>query len=596
MSSIPPSLPPTPVLGNTAQPVTTATVISSPSAQIPAQILDLAINTIIDASNATAQSKGVVQVQTDAGSLTLKLPLPLPDGAKLALQVISTGANPQFRVLTVNGLPVLPGGQIIGAGLGNSLLPNLGPQGLAGALGNPTTLLNQNPPGARLPGLGQASPLATPLGNLGGTPGAAAAPNPGLVATVVRPADQGAFSGPPLPTGTQLTVRIATITPPSGVVASQSATNPLGNALDAPSLPNLLTGQQARQAYGVAANASPQATNPTSSDPQNVAAPLIGRTDSKPTNEPPVPPSEWTTGDPATPDSANLPRSLSGVVAPNSHVGKPLLQTELGLLSLDTAIDLPAGTRVELETVSPPTVPDTAVAQAPARAAAPPIGIQASWPAFDEAVQTLRQSDTQAAQQLLQRLPTVGPQLGPTLLALASAVQSGTLRAWLGEEPIKALDKAGKKRLIENLESDLSEMRDSVRLPSSGNREWQAWMMPMAFGQQIERVRVVVRRPPGDEEETRQREEEGTRFLVDVEMSRLGPLQLDGLVKRRSKTFHLIIRSQQDLPEPMQSDINAIFMRALEGLDMAGSANFLKTAVFVEPQAMTTSPGPGVVI
>ena len=61
-----------------------------------------------------------------------------------------------------------------------------------------------------------------------------------------------------------------------------------------------------------------------------------------------------------------------------------------------------------------------------------------------------------------------------------------------------------------------------------------------------------------DGEEGEEGEVEGaTRFVVELELSRLGPLQLDGLV--RQSRFDLIVRTTSPLAAEMRRDILGIF-------------------------------------
>ena len=63
-----------------------------------------------------------------------------------------------------------------------------------------------------------------------------------------------------------------------------------------------------------------------------------------------------------------------------------------------------------------------------------------------------------------------------------------------------------------------------------------------------------------------------TRFVVEVEMSRLGDLQLDGLV--RGKRLDLILRSRAPLPDFMRRDITQIFHEANEITGNRGKIGF----------------------
>jgi len=101
---------------------------------------------------------------------------------------------------------------------------------------------------------------------------------------------------------------------------------------------------------------------------------------------------------------------------------------------------------------------------------------------------------------------------------------------------------------------------------------------------------LVVRRPPEAEEgdSGRSGADDGSRFLVDLTLSQLGPLQIDGLVRRSAKRFNLVIRTTTPLPDDAQAEIGGIFAKALEGLGMGGNATFQVTPRFVE-----ATPGGG---
>ena len=51
----------------------------------------------------------------------------------------------------------------------------------------------------------------------------------------------------------------------------------------------------------------------------------------------------------------------------------------------------------------------------------------------------------------------------------------------------------------------------------------------------------------------------GTRFLLDLDLSRLGPLQLDGMFKKESRSFDMMVRTTAPLPETMRTDLAGLF-------------------------------------
>ena len=73
-------------------------------------------------------------------------------------------------------------------------------------------------------------------------------------------------------------------------------------------------------------------------------------------------------------------------------------------------------------------------------------------------------------------------------------------------------------------------------------------------------------------------EDPGERFVVEVDLSRLGALQLDGLIRKRR--FDLILRSRTPLSEAMHDDITRIFTSAAEAGGLAGHIVFQALPAF----------------
>jgi len=75
-------------------------------------------------------------------------------------------------------------------------------------------------------------------------------------------------------------------------------------------------------------------------------------------------------------------------------------------------------------------------------------------------------------------------------------------------------------------------------------------------------------------------------FLLDVELSRLGPLQLDGLI--RGKRLDLMLRSQRPLDAPMRQELNEIFQNAQQATGYAGQLFFQAGAPFLRTGSDST--------
>ncbi len=77
-----------------------------------------------------------------------------------------------------------------------------------------------------------------------------------------------------------------------------------------------------------------------------------------------------------------------------------------------------------------------------------------------------------------------------------------------------------------------------------------------------------------EEENEEEESDQGARFVIDLNLSQLGRLQLDGLLKKENRQFDLIIRSDNYLPPEIQNNIRGIFQKAMELTNNTGGLTF----------------------
>ena len=77
-----------------------------------------------------------------------------------------------------------------------------------------------------------------------------------------------------------------------------------------------------------------------------------------------------------------------------------------------------------------------------------------------------------------------------------------------------------------------------------------------------------------DNQDEQEKARKGTRFIVDLDLSRLGRVQLDGLVYQKEKHMDLIVRTENRLPDRMHEDIRNIFQEAVDVTGIKGGVSF----------------------
>jgi len=140
---------------------------------------------------------------------------------------------------------------------------------------------------------------------------------------------------------------------------------------------------------------------------------------------------------------------------------------------------------------------------------------------------------------------------------------------------VRGLERAGGKAVAERLKGDLDSLAEQAGRPVGNGGDWRAYTMPFLGGGIVDPIRLFVRRGDGDDGKGKAGGTgDGQRFVVDLNLSRLGRLQLDGLVRREDKLFDLIIRTAEALPQQMRHDILGIFAGSSELVGTKGSVSF----------------------
>lgn len=210
-------------------------------------------------------------------------------------------------------------------------------------------------------------------------------------------------------------------------------------------------------------------------------------------------------------------------------------------------------------------------------AALPPAMLQPafaqSWPALQETLDTLARAAPQAAQNLQSTLPSPSPRMVASALFFIAALKLGNIENWLGNKTLDAIESAGKKGLIERLAGDFGRISSNAGEQTSG--QWKTLTLPMLFEGEISNIQLHVRADDQKKDDEEINDIDGikkTRFVLDLELSRMGPMQIDGFLT--SKTLDLILRNQSRLPQENRQDLMKVFADTLDLTGLKGSLSF----------------------
>jgi len=543
----------------------------------PPEVTQLANGTTLRGVVQGQDGKGHLLIRTELGVLQVVTKATPAPSTEVVLQIRSNGS--QLLVLLMHAetpaarggsappaYPQIaaPGGGLAGAGPGAATGPPTGGAAAVPAQGqapSPRATADVLALGQSVRAIVQAPPAALPATASGG------------------PATAGPTPLPHLEVGSLVVLRILSVAAPNGSGAATAATstaaaNPgafaaarLG-AYGAPPTGSQPTGSPPTGSQPIGsqtAAAQPPAGAPPGAATAPVGIPAVGRLSALlPHASTPAPTAPGTTA------------PLQGVVLSNTHANTPVLQTPVGTLTLEVAAPLPPGSRIAFDIVSRGLPQPAAEAASPA--AASPATLAHGWPALQEALQALQDTPAQPLAAGLgpatNMVPQPGPRLASGLLFFLSALSAGDLGRWLGGQALQGLRHAGRDTLVQRLTQDFGQLG---RMADAAPGDWRLLAMPIVNGQHVEQLRLWLRQHRDDDRRKSQRRgREATRFILEVELSDLGDLQLDGLV--HVKRFDLMLRSRRSLPSDMRREITRIFEEANAIGGYSGSIGFQASA------------------
>ena len=277
------------------------------------------------------------------------------------------------------------------------------------------------------------------------------------------------------------------------------------------------------------------------------------------------------------PALANQPAGtqLNGTIVGGDGAGQLLLRTVAGMVFVNSTLKLARGTVVSLRIRhgATPFLAIDSVISGPAGPAKP--GLSPTMASgLNQALGVLRKVDPGLAEGVVRRAMAIpGDKLAGAVLIFMAALKSGDFTAWFGPEAARALESRGRGDLVARLYENFGQLARLAEQPLTD--DWQALFVPLHDSERVRQLRFYFRRRRGGDGDR------DNRFMVEVESSRLGQLQLDGLV--RSDRFDLVLRSHQPLADEVRRDISEIFADGLAITGQTGKIAFKTMESFPTP-------------
>ena len=264
---------------------------------------------------------------------------------------------------------------------------------------------------------------------------------------------------------------------------------------------------------------------------------------------------------------------MNALVVDNMRDGEMTVETKLGLMLVNNRGDgkaptFPRGTELQLE------MTEFTKLDVPAKIKNELPALSHEWPALKTA---LAENKHEA-----QKIAGSEHNFGAKLVNFMNAVKTGDAESWLGAEFLDQLDDVTRSVLVNKLNGDFANFRNLMA--ENPQNPWQTMLFPVFDGQELNQARLHVKKFKDDSAASA--DGFGTRFIVELDTSRYGEMQFDGLVRRLvpKKSFDLIIRTHVPLDDQMKSEIKGIFNTTQDITGFNGAIEFASGPQFpVEP-------------
>jgi len=290
--------------------------------------------------------------------------------------------------------------------------------------------------------------------------------------------------------------------------------------------------------------------------------------------------------------------TITATVLSTEPSGELIVQSPVGVVRLQAGTPIPTGSQITLQIVqaTPPSAQAITAAAIINTQPAPITELAQQWTSIQQifGLLTGRATPTGLDNTALPVSTQAGladtahitsnsanaQSISSAMLTFMSAVRKGDFDNWLGASNIKLLQAQGHDDLIKKAQAEFSTIARQFTESQPGH--WQPLFFPLPTEGTTQQARLYVKRDRKQGNTDGQKKSEDTRFVIEVDLTQLGELQMDGFVRTQDKElqFDMVIRSTSGLPKDIQNDISKIYNDMGEVTGYKGSISFQNVKEF----------------
>ncbi len=184
-----------------------------------------------------------------------------------------------------------------------------------------------------------------------------------------------------------------------------------------------------------------------------------------------------------------------------------------------------------------------------------------------ETLKPLLQTQSPLMQKIIDKIPSMGKEMVSRMLSVIKAETAQDISQWLGKGLVRELESSPEGKII------LDKISQFFASPRTETPLWRIMEIPLFAEGDLSKIRIAVKKNE-DEEDDENRpssKQYGTRFVIDLNLSRLGKFQLDGFSIAERRRFDLVIRTEKEINKDIYYHILNLFKTSLHDVDFVGN-------------------------
>jgi len=282
----------------------------------------------------------------------------------------------------------------------------------------------------------------------------------------------------------------------------------------------------------------------------------------------------------AVTSNKQFPASVLGV----DKSGETILTTSLGTVKLASSIKIPSSSDLILEIVKYNSLVNKpsglTIDDEPTKLITSLSSVKNIFNDFQGELENInRDINLNLSERIFPKVPT--SELGAKLfltksLWFISNIFNVSSNSWLGDKVVDLLKDKGKADSLQRLDKAFGQLK--TLLSDQNYSGWNNFLVPVYDGEKLNYMNFYTRRDKKDNNKSG----ENIRFLVEVELDKMGDIQIDGIVNTKKiegsgKEINLdiVIKSHKEFSNEVKNDITNIYnnLGRINNIDNSADAN-----------------------